>query len=130
MDPISDLLVRIKNAGYAGKMNVTAPFSRMKLSIAQLLEQKGFVGSVETKGKNPSSKYLTVHLLYEADGSPRIRDAKRVSKPSRRLYEKANKLKPHRQGFGIAVLSTPKGIMADMDAKKIKVGGEVLFTIW
>jgi len=129
-DPISDFLIRIKNAGAAGKRNVLVPFSNMKSAIAELLFAKGFIGEIAKKGKTPATKSLSINVLYEADGSPKIRDVKRISKPSRRLYEKTKNIKSYRRGFGMAVLSTPKGIMSDLDARKANVGGELLFTIW
>ena len=129
-DPIGDFIIRIKNAGNAGKENVSVPFSKMKLAVAELLSSKGFLGPVAKKSKGDVFKFLNVGLLYTEDGKPRISDVKRISKPSRRLYEKAKSIKQYRRGFGISVLSTPKGIMSDMDAKKEKVGGEILFTIW
>ena len=127
-DPISDFLIRIKNASQANKQSVSAPFSNMKYAIAQLLNQKGFVGPVQKKGRK-NGKYIEVGLLYEGANS-KVSDINIVSKPSRRLYTQAKEIKNYRQGFGITVLSTPKGIMAGEDAKKENLGGEVLFKIW
>lgn len=129
-DPIADFLIRIKNAGLAGKPFVSVPFSKMKLAIAEMLSSKGFLGEISTKGKAPTTKYLQVELIYTEDGKPRVNDVKRISKPSRRLYEKAKNIKGYRMGVGMTVLSTPKGIMADIDARKAKLGGELLFNIW
>lgn len=127
-DPISDFLIRIKNASQANKQSVSAPFSNMKYAIAQLLSNKGFVGPIQKKGRK-NGKYIEVGLLYEGANS-RVNDVSIVSKPSRRLYTQAKEIKNYRQGFGITVLSTPKGIMAGEDAKKENLGGEVLFKIW
>ncbi len=129
-DPIADFLIRIKNAGMAKKPFVLVPFSKMKLAVAEMLKNKGFLGEVSTKGKSPAAKQLQVEIIYMEDGKPRINDAKRISKPSRRLYEKAKNIKGYRMGVGMTVLSTPKGIMADIDARKANLGGELLFTIW
>lgn len=130
-DPIGDFITRLKNAGNVGKENVSVPFSKMKLAIAELLSSKGFVGNVAKKSKGDSAKAISIDLLYnEEDGKPRISDVKRISKPSRRLYEKSKNIRPYRRGIGITVFSTPKGIMADADARKENLGGEVLFTIW
>lgn len=129
-DPIADLLIRIKNAGLSRKPSVSMPFSKMKLAIAEVLGAKGFLGEVVTKGKTPATKRLEVEVLYEEGGRPRVSDVNRISKPSRRLYEKSKNIKSYRRGVGLAVLSTPKGIMADADARKANVGGELLFTIW
>ena len=127
MDPIADFLIAIKNAGLAGKPSVSVPYSEIKFQIASLLATKGFVGAVSKKGKK--AKSLEVEIAYEA-GAPRVSDVKRISKPSRRLYEGAKEIKPWKQDVGMRVFSTPKGILADMDARKEKVGGEILFSIW
>lgn len=129
-DPISDFLIRIKNAGYAKLDSVSVPFSNMKLAIAEILKSKGFIGEIAVKGKTPATKTLSITLIYTEEGAPRVTDVKRISKPSRRLYEKSKNIAPFQSGYGMTVLSTPQGIMADMDAKKANVGGEVLFNIW
>lgn len=129
-DPIGDFIIRIKNAGNASKESISVPFSKMKFAIAELLSAKGFVGSVTKKNKGDVVRSINVGLLYTEDGQPKISDVKRISKPSRRLYEKAKNIKQYRRGFGMTVFSTPKGIMADIDAKKDNLGGEILFTIW
>lgn len=127
-DPISDFLIRIKNAGLAGKKSVSIPFSNMKFFIGNILSKKGFVGGVYKKGRK-TSKYIEIDLLYEG-GKPKVNDIKIISKPGRRMYGKTKEIHSYRQGFGMTVLSTPKGILADVDAKKENVGGEVLFKIW
>jgi small subunit ribosomal protein S8 len=129
-DPIGDLIIRIKNAGNTGKENISVPFSKMKLAIAELLSAKGFVGPVSSSDKGETVNILNIEILYGEDGKPRVSDVKRISKPSRRLYQKSKDIKRYRRGFGMAVLSTSRGIMADIDAKKENLGGEILFTIW
>jgi small subunit ribosomal protein S8 len=129
-DPIGDFITRIKNAGNTGKESVSVPFSKTKWAIAELLSAKGFIGAVTKKSKGEISKSINIDLLYDKDGEPIISDVKRISKPSRRLYEKAKNIKSFRRGFGMSILSTPKGVMADMDAKKDGLGGEILFNIW
>lgn len=129
-DPIGDFITRIKNAGNAGRESVSIPFSKMKFAIAEILSAKGFVGPVAKKNKGDTPRFIIVNLLYSESGKPAISDVKRISKPSRRLYEKAKNIKQYRRGFGMTVLSTPKGIMADADAKSNNLGGEILFTIW
>jgi small subunit ribosomal protein S8 len=128
-DPIGDFIIRIKNAGAVKKDSILVPFSKMKLAIAELLSAKGYIGAVseKTKGK---VKYLNITLLYTKNGSPVVSDVRRISKPSRRLYEGAKNIKTFRRGFGMSVFSTPKGIMGDSDARKNNVGGEFLFNIW
>jgi len=128
-DPIGDFIIRIKNAGNVGKESISVPFSKVKLAIAELLSDKGYIGAVSQKTKG-NAKFLNVVLLYSENGSPAISGVKRISKPSRRLYEKAKTIKRYRRGFGLSVFSTPKGIMADVDAKKNNLGGEFLFNIW
>ena len=127
MDQISNLLISLKNGGMAEKTSVTVPYSKIKFDIAELLAKKGFTGSATKKGKK--SRYLEIPLLYR-DGAPRITGVKRVSKPSRRMYQGFKEMYPFKQGIGMKVFSTSKGILADMDAKKEKIGGEVLFAIW
>lgn len=104
------------------------PQSKFIESIASLLKQEGFIKDFTKKGKS-TIKSLEVELLYE-DGSPRITDVVRVSKFSKRVYKGSKDIKPVRNGFGILVLTTPRGILSDKLAKKEKVGGEALFKIW
>jgi small subunit ribosomal protein S8 len=128
-DPIGDFIIRIKNAGSVKKESISVPFSKIKLAVAELLSAKGYIGAVTKKNKG-NAKYLNVELLYGGDGSPVVSGVRRMSKPSRRLYESSKNIRRFRRGFGMSVFSTPKGIMADMDAKKENVGGEFLFNIW
>jgi small subunit ribosomal protein S8 len=128
MDTIANFLIMMKNASRVGKPTVVTPFSNIKFQIAELLSSKGFLGKVSKKNKN-DMPIIEVELLYP-EGAARITDVERISKPSRRLYSAAKDLRSYKQGLGLNVLSTPKGIMADADAKKENVGGEVLFRIW
>ncbi|KKQ77699.1 MAG: 30S ribosomal protein S8 [Candidatus Zambryskibacteria bacterium RIFCSPLOWO2_01_FULL_39_39] len=128
-DPIGDFIIRIKNAGNNNKENVSVPFSKMKLAIAEVLSDKGYLGVVTKKSKG-DAKFLEAVLLYTADGKPILSGVKRISKPSRRLYQNSKSIKIFRKGFGMSVFSTPKGIMSDVDAKKNNLGGEILFNIW
>src|SRR3989344_7196971 len=128
-DPIGAFIIRIKNAGSVHKESISVPFSNMKLAIAELLSTKGYLGVVTKKNKG-NAKYLNVGLLYDENNLPKDSGVRRISKPSRRLYEKAKDIKRFRRGYGLSVFSTPKGIMADMDAKKNNLGGEFLFNIW
>lgn len=129
-DPIGDFIIRIKNAGSVHKESISLPFSKMKWAIAELLSAKGYVGEISKKAKAGATRYMTVALLYDKDGRPLVSGVQRISKPSRRLYEKSKNIKRFHRGFGISVFSTPKGIMSDMDAKKANLGGEFLFNIW
>ncbi len=116
-DPIGDFIIRIKNAGSVRKDSFSVPFSKIKLAIAEVLSAKGYIGTVTKKSKG-NARYLNIELLYTEDGSPRVSGVKRISKPSRRVYEASKNIKRFRRGFGLSVFSTPKGIMVDVDAKK------------
>ncbi|MEK9184865.1 MAG: 30S ribosomal protein S8 [Patescibacteria group bacterium] len=129
IDPISDLIIQIKNASDAGKVSVALPYTKFKEGVAKLLEKAGYVKSVIVKGKK-ITRSLEIELFYNEDKSPKIKGVQRVSKLSRRIYTKAKDLRPFHSGFGNIILSTPKGILTDKDAKREKVGGEVLFKIW
>lgn len=128
MDNIANMLVSIKNAGTAGKDSAVVPFSAMKERIAATLFQYGYIASYAKKGKK-SVKTLEIGIVYDGK-EPRVTDVARISKPSRRVYMKASEIKSVRNGYGLLVLSTPKGIMAGGEARKSQVGGEVLFKIW
>ena len=127
-DPISDFIVQIKNASDAGKASVSIPYSALKESIAHTLAKGGYVGKVETNGKK-IGKTLEIVLVY-IGGEPRVHGIDRISKPSRRLYQKSKDIRMFKSGFGNVVFSTPQGVLLDVDAKKQKVGGEILFKIW
>ncbi|TSC86196.1 MAG: small subunit ribosomal protein S8 [Parcubacteria group bacterium Gr01-1014_8] len=128
-DPIGDLIVRLKNAGAVKKASVSVPFSTFKLAIAEKLKDAGYVTSVEKKGKK-IKKTIDVLLKYDAAGEHVIHGVKRVSKPGRRLYRGAREIVSVRYGHGSLVLSTPRGVMTDKEARKEKIGGEALFEIW
>lgn len=129
MDPIANMLVQIKNAGMAGLPSTTIPYSNIKFEIASLLKKEGLLSSVEQKGKK-IKKSIEVGVLYSKDKAPRISNIKRVSKPSCRVYLGVKEIRPVLQGHGIMVLSTPKGILTEKEARKEHVGGEVLFKIY
>lgn len=129
MDPISDMIIKIKNASNASKDAVTMPYSKLKFAIATTLAKTGFVGAVSKRTKK-GRQLLEVAIAYDDAGVPRLHDVKRASKPSRRIYKGVKDLRPVRQGYGVTLLSTPKGILTDREAKKEHVGGEVLLTIW
>jgi small subunit ribosomal protein S8 len=128
-DPISDLIIRIKNAGRVGKVLVSMPYSKFKHATSDTLSKAGFVGEVSKDGKG-TRKTLTIKLVYKENGSPRITDVQRISKPGRRLYKGVKHIFPYKYGKGTVIFSTPKGILTDTEARKKKVGGEELFKIW
>ncbi len=127
-DPIANFIISIKNANRAGKDSVSVPYSALKESIAHALVKAGYISGVEKKGKKVI-KTLDMTLSYIGK-DPRITGVDRISKPSKRVYQKSSEIRMFRSGFGNTVFSTPKGILVDTEAKKQKVGGEVLFKIW
>jgi small subunit ribosomal protein S8 len=125
-DPISDLIIRIKNASDAKKASVVVIGSKLAENIAHALKKAGYISSVD---KSKTKRELELGLIY-FEGTPRINGVERISKPSRRLYQKATDIRTFRSGYGNTVFTTSKGIMVDVDAKKLKLGGEILFRIW
>lgn len=128
-DPVGDFINRLKNAGAVKHASVSVPFSNLKLAIAEKLKDAGYVMGVEKKGKK-IKKTLDVAIKYTDAGIPIIRGVRRISKPGRRLYKSVLEITPVKYGHGALILSTPKGIKTDKEAKKEKVGGEALFEIW
>lgn len=128
-DPVADFLVRLKNAAALGQVALSVPYSNFKMAIAQTLKGAGYVKAVEKKGKKVR-KTLDVTLECDVGGKPRLVGVKRISKPGRRVYRGARELHAVRYGHGALILSTPKGVMTNTEARKHKVGGEALFEIW
>jgi len=132
LSPIANMLVQLKNAQARGHAEVVLPFSKIKFEIAQILKNKNFVSEVEKRKKKTKKNEfdtLAISLKYE-NSVGAINDIKLISKPSRRIYVGKGDLKPIKSGYGIAVISTSKGIMAGDDAKKAGIGGEIIFEIW
>jgi small subunit ribosomal protein S8 len=127
-DPISSMLNMLKNAGNANKPSIVVPFSKLKYAIAECLKSHDYVESVSKKTKK-GLPYLEVGVRYTEKG-PRITEVKRISKPSRRMYVGVKDIKSVKNGIGMTVLSTPKGILSNKDARRELVGGEALFSIW
>jgi len=128
-DPIGDMLTRIRNAGQARHRQVNCPASKLKESVARVLSQEGFVGAVRVEGEG-ASKNLVIDMRYGEDGRLIIDGLRRVSKPSRRVYVRRQDVPRVRKGLGMALISTPKGVMCDRDARESKLGGEVLCEVW
>lgn len=127
-DPIADMLTRIRNATAAHKTELVLPFSKFKANLAQVLLKEGFISGVnELAGQH---KMLQLNLKYTASGESVIGGIKRVSKPGQRIYLPVEKLPRTNSGFGITVVSTSKGLLTDREARKDKVGGEVVCQIW
>ena len=128
-DPVGDFINRLKNGGEVKKQTVSVPFSAFKMAIAEVLKDAGYIQAIDKKGKKVK-KTLDVVLKYDDAGKARIIGVKRISKPGRRMYRGVEDIRPVRYGHGTLILSTPKGIMTDKEARKAKVGGEALFEIW
>ncbi|QQG45848.1 MAG: 30S ribosomal protein S8 [Candidatus Niyogibacteria bacterium] len=128
-DPIGDMFSRINNAGRAKKSVVAVPYSKIKMEIAKLLEKRGLAGEAARKGKK-NRRAIELPLFYDESGSGKITEIKRVSKPSRRIYKGWRELKPVKGGTGLYIISTPFGIIDDKQARKLKVGGEILGEAW
>lgn len=129
VDPIGDMLARIRNAHERGKSKVTTPASRLRERVLEVLQQEGFIRGFATVQQGKAKAELEIELKY-FDGAPVIREIARVSKPGRRVYVSVKALPRVNNGLGIAILSTPKGVMADHDARDANVGGEVLCTVF
>lgn len=134
-DPISDMLNRIRNAQAVSHETVEIPFSKLKVEIVNILEKEGFIKKSEKKGK-AESKVLEVVLRYRkvsAEGketAPAISGFRRVSKPGQRIYVQNKDIKKVRDGYGISIISTPKGLLTNREARKQKVGGEIMCEVW
>ena len=131
-DPIADMLTRIRNAALARHDRVSLPASRLKRTIADVLKAEGYVAdvAVESADETTVTDTLTLTLKYGRDRAPAIEGIRRVSRPGRRIYVRAQEIPKVRSGLGIAVLSTSRGIMSDRQARKAGVGGELLCEIW
>jgi small subunit ribosomal protein S8 len=128
-DPIGDMLTRIRNASSARHEKVLVPRSRLKIRIAEVLKEEGFIKDF-TVHQDGAQGAITILLKYSADREPAISDIKRVSKPGLRRYVPNDSIPRVLNGMGIAILSTSKGVMADREARKQKVGGELICTVW
>lgn len=127
-DRVGDFIIRLKNAGAIGNTSVRVPQSKHIEAIATKLKELGFVARVEVDPKD--ARTLEVTLAYDERGVHKIHGVKRVSKPGRRLYVPAHEAHTVKNGLGARIISTPKGILADKEARKVRAGGENLFEIW
>jgi small subunit ribosomal protein S8 len=128
-DPIGDLLTRIRNGQLRGVAKIKSPASRLRVSVLDVLQAEGYIrGYAEVEFKT-GLKELEIELKYY-EGRPVIREIKRVSTPGRRVYASVKELKPHRQGLGVSIVSTPQGVMTDNNAREKNVGGEVLCQVF
>ncbi|MDP3963610.1 MAG: 30S ribosomal protein S8 [bacterium] len=132
MDPIADMITRIRNANAIQRASVDVFCSTLTQAIADVLVREGWIESATRQGKKGKQEKseLALTLKYDVKGKARIAALRRVSKPGKRVYRGWRELRSVRQGYGAALVSTPKGVLTDAQARKEKVGGEVLFEIW
>ncbi|RKX32594.1 MAG: 30S ribosomal protein S8 [Verrucomicrobia bacterium] len=128
-DPIGDMLTRIRNACHAGHETVDIPHSKLKAEIARVLQREGFIRAYTTEGRG-AVRTLRLYLKYDEEGRPVIRGLKRISRPGLRQYAGVDSLPRVLSGLGIAILSTSAGVMTEREARRRRVGGEVLCHVW
>jgi small subunit ribosomal protein S8 len=128
-DPIGDLITRIRNAGMRKKSKLSAPNSRLRASVLEVLKSEGYIRDFATVEHKDGRNEVEIELKY-FEGEPAIREIERVSKPGRRVYASVKSLPRINNGLGIAIVSTPKGVMADHAARDANVGGEILLTVF
>jgi len=128
-DPIADMLTRIRNGQMVRKAFVLVPSSKIKVAIARILLEEGFIQGYEVTNERPQPN-IRVWLKYDENRKPVLTGLKRVSKPGRRVYKGKDSLPWVLSGLGIAIVSTPKGVMTDQQARRLGVGGEVLCYVW
>jgi small subunit ribosomal protein S8 len=126
-DPIADMLTRMRNALRVSKSEVAIPYSRIKVNLAEILKQEGYISSYT---ENKDLHELRIQLKYEESGEPTMQQLKRISTPGRRVYSSTDKLPRVLNNLGIAIVSTPEGLMTAATAKKRKIGGEIICEIY
>jgi small subunit ribosomal protein S8 len=129
MDPVSDLLTRIRNAHLAKHDRVDVPGSKLKAEICRILKEAGFIRNFRLVEQQPVGM-IRVFLEYDSSGEPAITHVKRISKPGRRVYRGAEDIRPVLNGRGLGVISTNLGVLSDRQARERRVGGEVLCEVW
>jgi small subunit ribosomal protein S8 len=128
-DPIGDMLTRIRNAQMRGKSTVKTPASKLRAWVLDVLASEGYIRGYEKAATDNGQGEITISLKY-FEGTPVIREIKRVSKPGRRVYMSVKEIPTVRNGLGVSIVSTPKGVMSDAAARSANVGGEVLCTVF
>lgn len=128
-DPIADLLTRIRNAALARHDRTEIPASRLKANVAKILKDEGYIADVR-ESDNEGKKTLTIVLKYGRDRASAIDGVRRVSRPGRRVYVRHDRIPSPFSGLGISILSTSRGVMSDRDARRLKLGGELLCEVW
>ena len=129
VDPVGDMLTRIRNGQMRSLNKISIPFSVFRSKILDVLKKEGYIIDFKINKDNESKKLLIVDLKYY-EGRPVIREIKRVSKPGRRVYSKADSIPKIQNGLGLAILSTPKGVMSDIEARKNNLGGEIICKVF
>lgn len=128
-DPLGDMLARIRNASMRGKPTVRTPTSKIRRWVLDVLKEEGYIRGYEDVTTEAGHNEIEISLKYY-DGQPVIRELKRISTPGRRVYSGVKTMPQIRQGLGVAIVSTPKGVMSDAQARTANVGGEVLCTVF
>ena len=128
-DPIGDMIARIKNAQVRNHKILKLPSSNFKVKISEVLKKEGFIIDYKVESKKTNKIDLTINLKYNS-GSPVISEIERISKPGRRIFSSAESLPKINNGLGIAIISTPKGVMTDIDARKQRLGGEIICKVF
>jgi len=130
MDPIADMISSINNAQAVGKKQVAFyPYSNFKYSILELLKREGFIENIEKKGRL-SKRKIVVDLKYDEEGTSKITKIKKVSKQGQRIYSTYKEMRPVKSGHGFSVVTTSKGLMTNKEARREKIGGEIICDIW
>ena len=129
-DPIADMLTRIRNGLQAGHETVDIPASKVKVEIARILKQEGYINNYSVAGETAKEKTITIELKYGPNNTKVITGLKRISKPGLRVYAKGDNVPRVLNGLGVAIISTSKGLMSDKDARKENLGGEVVAYVW
>ncbi len=128
-DPLGDMLTRIRNGQRARQSRITSPASRLRSDVLEVLKREGYIRAWRSEQVRPGVAVLDIELKY-AEGEPAIKEITRVSKPGRRVYSKIKELPKYYNGLGISILSTPRGVMSDNEARAANVGGEVLCRVF
>ncbi len=128
-DPITDMFNRIKNAQAVANKTVDVPFSNLKLKIAEILKKQDFILDFKKRGRKPH-QLVRLELKYDSDKMPALAGFKRISKPGQRIYQKAKEIRKVKSGYGSSIVSTSQGIMVGREARRKKVGGEIMVELW
>ena len=128
-DPLGDMLTRISNGQRARQSRIVSPASRLRADVLDVLKREGYIRGYSSEDVRPGVKILNIELKY-SEGEPVIKEINRVSKPGRRVYAKIKELPKVYNGFGVSILSTPRGVMSDNEARAANVGGEVLCRVF